>query len=215
MGRYIKEADIVRFIDELPGGSVPQYARLLATSPTRINKLLKGKSAKRLVLQKKVMAPPIGMLPYWAEDNHPRGELDANNIKTLPPFVSALLDAMHPTYRDDGLLLFKTLIEMASGRKNFEDGLTTMSEMYSDITHHVAGLELQLDDRRQKLLLLEQENRFWRGSLREVVEEHNIKLPPLMSNELKLEDLRASAGSVIEEAALTADQDESEADIAA
>src|SRR5438270_10547 len=112
MGRNIKDDDIIRFIDELPYGCVPQYARLLACTPSRINRLLpEGKSGKRLILQKKVLCPLHGTKPAWASDDHPRGELDANNLKTLPKFVSDLLDQMHPSYRDDGLMLFKTLIE--------------------------------------------------------------------------------------------------------
>lgn len=188
MGRNIRDADIIRFIDELPGGSVPQYARLLATSTSRINKLLGAKTGKRL--RKKVCVAPLGMKPKWANETTARGELNAENITTLPKFVNELFAAMHPKYRDDGFLLFKTVLEMASGRKGFEQGMTDLVDTYSEIGHHVVALEGTIADGRRALDLLREEREFWQKTTRDIATETGYRLPPLMTRELKLSDLR-------------------------
>lgn len=194
MARTLRTTDIVRFIDELPGGSVPQYSRLMAVSPIRINKILgEDTQGQRLVLQGKVCAPIKGKIPKWATTKTQRGELDGHNLKDLPSYVNNLLESMHPNYRDDGMFLFKTLIEMASGRKNFESGVTDLTEMYSELGHHVVQVEGQLESRAKALHLLEQENNFWKRNMRDMARDNNIELPPLMEAELQIADRRHSS----------------------
>ena len=72
---------IYDFINELPGGNVPQYARLLSVSAQRLNNFLSSTSlGQKLIKEGKVCSPMKGMEPHWATSATKRGVLRGKDV---------------------------------------------------------------------------------------------------------------------------------------
>jgi hypothetical protein len=111
------DEDILQFMRELPGGNVPQYAKLLnttrfASTPCSIRPRARSSSVRASSSSPRRASAPAGGLQTTA-----RGSLRARDVdddgedNTLPPFISKLLEQVHPTYRDDTLNFLREALE--------------------------------------------------------------------------------------------------------
>lgn len=141
---------------ELPGGNVTQYAKLLNTTAIRLNTLLHTAEGQKLVKKGTVVVSEKGKRPGWANETTARGSLRARDVDdmvrndTLPPFIAKLLEAVHPTYRDDTLNFLREALEQTSNHSTFEQ----------QIAHYMAQDKDRTDalvEHQERILLLEKQ----------------------------------------------------------
>ena len=142
--------DILQFIRDLPGGNVPQYAKLLSTTPVRISALLHTKEGEKLAKTDKVVAAERGQMPTWSFTDT-RGALrgrDVNDIvrqKRLPEFIDNMLNKVHPQFRDDALNFLREALDQTAGHNSFEDQITSYMSQDKHNTDQIVDQALRLE----------------------------------------------------------------------
>ncbi len=140
------------FIEALPGGNPPQYARLLNISAIRITKFLAENSlGRKLVKNGKVKASIMGVMPSWANKNTERGLLTANEIPNNHRILERVCAGMPSTYRVDANHMFKMLVQMTTGNMSIESAFTEiatpfieMSKVNQEMQERIAGYNKQI-----------------------------------------------------------------------
>ncbi len=158
---------ICEFIAALPGGNVPQYAKLLHVTPQRLNTvLLNHKQGQKLVRAGLVCAAMKGMLPKWATHSTKRGVLTAENVPASNQVLTRILDKLPARYRGDAEHMFRTIIQMSTGNITFGDGFNELAAPYSELANAHSQMEGELLMIRQFNADLRESN----GLLREQTE---------------------------------------------
>lgn len=150
------DTDILQFIRELPGGNVPQYAKLLNTTAIRLNTLLHTSEGQKLVRKNLVVVAEKGLRPKWSSASSSRGCLRSKDVDqmvkddTLPPFITKLLATVHPTYRDDSLNFLREALDQTANHRSFEEQMSQYMHQDKDRTDSLVQHE-------ERILMLERE----------------------------------------------------------
>lgn len=156
-------SDIIDFIEALPGGCVPQYAKLLNTTAVRISEILKSKEGQRRLVKKNlVRASTRGMFPLWAiEGKTERGALDGRDARNmmengqLPKFIEELLTEVHEEFRSDALNFFADLLDQTAGKVTFESQVRNSIKQTAHYTNELVEVSARLETKSVELDRLE------------------------------------------------------------
>ncbi len=136
---------IYDFISALPYGNVPQYAKLLSTTPNRLNDFLQNHPlGRKLVRANLVCAAIMGRMPEWAHSRTVRGVLTAANVPKSHPVLDRVFETLPPAYRPDAAHMFRTIINMSSGNVTFSDAV-------SEITAPFVNVSILNDQQQQRI----------------------------------------------------------------
>lgn len=151
------EDEILDFIRAVPGGNVPQYAKLLNTTAIRINSLLLSDEAKPLIKAGCVKASERGALPAWATSKTVRGSLRASVVDEmykngeLPEFVSKKLMKIDSHFHQDALEFFRGALEQTANHKSFKDQMEDYLDIEKDNVDSIVGLTAETNALRLSL----------------------------------------------------------------
>lgn len=141
------DKEILKFITELPGGNVPQYARLLNTTPARINALLMEGRGRQMVRAGMIRAPELGRIPAWATARTQRGSLRSSDVDhmfangLLPKFIQKQIASLPSAFKDDALNYLREVLDQTGNHTSFESQVTSFMEQDRHRIEHIMAAE--------------------------------------------------------------------------